>query len=793
MRKLHATTRQVLALFLMGMFSLALHATPVTLEQARQRAKTFITKRSQVGTNPTRPQTTSLNLNFAEPGGAYYVFDNKEGKGYVIVSGDDTSAPIIGYADNGEFDANTLPAPLREILDAFAARAHQQRVSSIRQSPLANKAEVKPLLGETSWGQDSPYNNMCPTYDGQPCATGCVATAMAQLMYFYQWPQGVAAMDAYTTYSLQINCDALPATTFDWQSMAPKYTRDQTDASAIAVAQLMRYCGQAMLMDYTPGGSGASTFVVTEMAKYFDYNPSAYVAERSAYTEAQWDALIYSELSAGHPVIYGGMSGNGAGHEFICDGYDGNGFFHINWGWDGLKNGYFLLSLLNEDNQYDTDGVPGWGGYGYAHIGLYPNKDHISSGEVPYISIDYLKADPSTYSRSGSSANFKDVKFQSMIYKYSNSSIPITYGLGLFKNGEMVKLLAEADDNPDYIFEWNPKVTFGKNLATGNYTVKIMYREREGSEWRPIPLTPPVYLDAKIEAKKLTLTPHDDSQCDFTLVSMEEDESFQQGYHLFKATITNNGEVGATHLNMYSGSELVRTTGVQIDPGATKTITMEVWLNTVGQQELTLCEGGNDNNYHPLWQETINVVAATGGLKTESWKPNYSNEALLEVKNLPVVMTAKVKNSAKKTYQHYVRTELYKQFSEDENDPEGWAAVRDDAQFITVKAGKTSTLTFNFGNKLEPGWYMTDLLGVDSNGRFTMIGRSKFKIADNNLLGDVDNNGLINISDVTAIISYILSNSPNPFNAKHADANGDGLINISDVTDIINIILNKSE
>ena len=88
---------------------------------------------------------------------------------------------------------------------------------------------------------------------------------------------------------------------------------------------------------------------------------------------------------------------------------------------------------------------------------------------------------------------------------------------------------------------------------------------------------------------------------------------------------------------------------------------------------------------------------------------------------------------------------------------------------------------------------MTDLLGVDSNGSFTMIGRSKFKIVDNNLLGDVDNNGLINISDVSAIISYILSNSPNPFNTKHADANGDGLINISDVTDIINIILNKSE
>ena len=168
MRKLHATTRQVLALFLMGMFSLALHATPVTLEQARQRAKTFITKRSQVGTNPSRPQTTSLNLNFAEPGGAYYVFDNKEGKGYVIVSGDDTSAPIIGYADNGEFDANTLPAPLREILDAFAARAHQQRVSSIRQSPLANKAEVRPLLGETSWGQDSPYNNLHTTASRAP-------------------------------------------------------------------------------------------------------------------------------------------------------------------------------------------------------------------------------------------------------------------------------------------------------------------------------------------------------------------------------------------------------------------------------------------------------------------------------------------------------------------------------------------------------------------------------------------------------------------------------------------------
>ena len=217
---------------------------------------------------------------------------------------------------------------------------------------------------KTTWYQEEPYNLMAPVYDGEKydwegkrSVTGCVATAMAQVMYYHQWPQeATTTIPSYTfNYREEETCTLpeLPATTFKWDQMLPNYTEENpgTEEQRMAVAELMRYCGQATKMDYTPDGAGTQhEFIANALRRYFGYSQGIYCANRAEYTIAGWKELIWSELDHKRPVLFAGQS-SGGGHEFVIDGYDGNDMFHVNWGWGGKNDGYFAINVLNpKDN-----------------------------------------------------------------------------------------------------------------------------------------------------------------------------------------------------------------------------------------------------------------------------------------------------------------------------------------------------------------------------------------------------------------------------------------------------------
>ena len=194
----------------------------------------------------------------------------------------------------------------------------------------------------------APYNNLCPvapgSTDGASSPTGCVCTAMAQVMYYFRWPESECAeIPGYTFNNPygSMEMPALPSVKFDWDNMLPGYKNcTASDVQNNAVAILMQYCGSALKTIYYPKMSdGREISIATALRSYFGYGDETRCVKRFNYSVSQWEKLIYDELANGRPVPYAGESGD-SGHSFVCDGYDGAGLFHINWGWEGNDDGY---------------------------------------------------------------------------------------------------------------------------------------------------------------------------------------------------------------------------------------------------------------------------------------------------------------------------------------------------------------------------------------------------------------------------------------------------------------------
>ena len=323
-----------------------------------------------------------------------YLINVKDGQGFVVVSGDDRTAPVLGYSLSGSLDPDKMPPNMRAWLqgyaDEIAGLGADETPKKTRPATRASavKKPITPLV-KTRWNQDAPYNDNCPLYDGvNHAATGCVATAMAQVMYYHQYSDMKAGLPAYSTDFQGAPCiavGALEATTFDWANMQLTYDGSETAAQNAAVAKLMQYCGASVRMSYGRESSSNTSVVFDALKNVFGYNTSARLVVRSLCTYSDWIELIYHELSEGRPVVYGGQS-SGGGHEFVCDGYQGEDYFHINWGWGGLSDNYFKLSALDSDQQ-GIGGSSSSDGYHYgqdAVVGIQRPEDTGSVLDITF-------------------------------------------------------------------------------------------------------------------------------------------------------------------------------------------------------------------------------------------------------------------------------------------------------------------------------------------------------------------------------------------------------------------------
>lgn len=342
-------------LLLLAFACMTLWSSPIDEEQARGIAVKFMKEHhpdavleSQV-LAPTRKRMGLGDTEVERP--VYYVFNTESNEGYVIVSADDRTESVLGYATTGRFDTGGLPPNVQAWMESYA-----QQISSLDSYSNASQQEadtreaIAPLL-TTLWNQDSPYNDQCPLQGSSRTYTGCTATALAQVMKYHEWPvELTATLPAYTTATAQIYVPELSPTVFRWDDMAADY--HYTDY-APAVSELMRYCGQALQSDFTRNSTSAYLADIPRvLTTYFGYDTGAELLYQSNYPVSEWEDIIYAELQAGRPVLHAGTS-LGGGHAFVCDGYDGNGMFHFNWGWGGMYDGYFMLSLLTPG----TDGI----------------------------------------------------------------------------------------------------------------------------------------------------------------------------------------------------------------------------------------------------------------------------------------------------------------------------------------------------------------------------------------------------------------------------------------------------
>jgi len=303
---------------------------------------------------------------------AFYLFnasDNAEANdGFVIVSGDDQLPAILGYSAEGHLAADLSDCPPAlsawlESVSKFVAAVQAREVEApVRKAESTGTVIVEPLVS-SKWGQDSPYNLQCPSDGSARAVTGCVATAMAQTMYKWKWPETGRGSESYRAEGYGTQTVRFYESEYDWSSMKDTYSLlDGRKASGKAVAKLMYDCGVATQMEYSAGGSGTTEeWAYIAMAKHFRYKCSTLdlIWRDCSNSQEEFDNVLKTELKAGRPIVFAASSSKGsgsdaAGHCYVVDGYDSNDYVHINWGWDGKYDGYFAINVMDgSDYQFD--------------------------------------------------------------------------------------------------------------------------------------------------------------------------------------------------------------------------------------------------------------------------------------------------------------------------------------------------------------------------------------------------------------------------------------------------------
>lgn len=475
-------------------------AAPVSSTAAAKKARAFVQARK--GATALTPQLAlqgrkKVAGKAAEIPPSYYVFNNGGDNGFVIISGDDRAADILAYAENGTFDPQNIPDNMKACLDGYANEIEWARANvpdaNEEEEPQPARQVIFPLV-ETKWGQNNPFNQLCFTSSGRQSVTGCVATALAQVMYYHRWPKNETTEIPEYTDNYNTTIEALPATTFDWEHMKKKYSGNETsdDPDAIAVAKLLFYAGHATEMTYSNGSASASVeSCVKALHEYFGYANSPVTIQRSLYSQSQWENIIYTELHHGRPVIFGANTASNLGHAFVCDGYDGEGLFHINWGWEGVSDGYFRLQALNPASQ-GTGGSVGNYGFSYkqlALVGISPNivedgsqlSDESRRGKVVELVLAEGVDDSYPYTGGYLPSVNLEYDFGVSISGYYK------FGVGLFQGDQLIGKTLYGPYNVTsawtMTFKSFPIGYIGRNLADGTYQIKAICQPDGAADW----------------------------------------------------------------------------------------------------------------------------------------------------------------------------------------------------------------------------------------------------------------------------------------------------------------------
>ncbi len=533
--------------------SLSATAAPVSRNKALQLASNFLSHRGiAVSNNLSIAQTPAYagNGSHAQHLAPLYVVNNN-GHGFVIVAGDDNADPVLGYSLEGNLDSATLS----DNIAAWLSEYELQIEAASKAEPYTAPAEwtaVEPLL-TTQWNQVSPYNALCPFDDGNQALTGCVATAMAQIMRFWQWP--VAETAEIPGYNMNdVDYDALPPVVFDWASMTDTYGDESTPEQKEAVAKLMLYAGHSVEMSYGANSSTANTYKASSaFSTCFGYDSHVQNIFRTGFTTDEWNGFIYNEIAKGHPVLYAGQSARANNHAFVCDGYDGQGFFHINWGFGGAGNGWFRLQALNLQERR-TDGGVDLGGYTFyqkAIIGIQPPSDDFVVVNDPFgdrLECDSVRINTAATVPYNPEEGINGVSLFYRLYSEVATRTDFGWALGLYKGDELLhtRNLGHTDFSATSSLRSTVNITnFAKNLEDGSYRLILLSRLYGTTEWLECFGTERHYVDVTIADGNCTVLAVNEPapMPVLTVESVSSIPLFQEEKGMLHVVVANNDEL----------------------------------------------------------------------------------------------------------------------------------------------------------------------------------------------------------------------------------------------------------
>ena len=578
--------------------TLSLCAGSVSEAEARQKVQTFLQQRGKK-TSSQRVKLMKKGRRTGAPASSvgYYLFNLGETDGFVIVSGDDRTTAILGYADSGSIHEDDMPDGLRYLLEGYEEQIAHIPADAGAPVHRSSRTAIEPLI-QTRWNQGSPYNYRCPMIGDMRTVTGCVATSFAQLMYYHKYPtESCALIPAYSTNTqdkdgknITLDVPALPATTFKWDKMCQGYitvdpetgkrTVVGTDEEQDAVAELMQYCGSSVEMMYGLNGNGGSSAyneaIPFALKTYFGYDGGVSHAYRKNYSYAGWVDLIYNELAASRPVILGGQAAGG-GHSFICDGYDTNDhagadgdYFHMNWGWGGSSDGYFLLSVLQPWEQ-GIGGSSTLDGFSFGQdvvYGIQPpvdgNADYCMSLEGLHLGGSDATLSSKTYSRTSSTDDFTGISIYYDVWNYYYGSNSFDIALQLQDaNGGVVQTFDFCENRT---MSWNinysatvQNIAIPHTVADGTYYVKAMSRLHGGANWQECYDGNAYKMTATISGNELTMTVPIPGNVPPLSVDFQVTGNLRYGSEqAVTATITGSGA------GVYNGDVVLRVNGTAV-------------------------------------------------------------------------------------------------------------------------------------------------------------------------------------------------------------------------------------
>ena len=499
------------------------YADNVDFNAALRIARTYvnISKKAAKNLKTRAAATTTLQ--------PYYVFNDDTGKGFVVVAGDDKMGEVLAYSHEASIDMANLNPEARYLFDSY----RQVYEKLVKDKGLTTRAEtatkatddVQPLL-KSKWGQEYPYSKQTQYI------TGCVATAVAQVMYYHKWPAQGKGQESYkVTFDNTVRSADFTKSHYDWDNMLPDYNRrNVTTKQKDAVALLMNDVGIATNMQYTDRISGTQSYMAERaLRNYFDYD--AALVTRFDEGEDNFIEIVKKELHNGFPLYISGNSTSGGGHAWVCDGFDKEDMFHMNFGWNGQADGYYSLATLSVTSTgSEFNGAQHSFNRGLHVIAIHPNKPN-----TPKIDDDIAYQSPTIkFNNDGMMAFVGDaptttsdaakVMFTGFV-NLSDAKLIGDIGLGIYnQEGKLVKATPYGQDGRKifskerFVFndgEWvsggviNDKVTFTpdfKALPDGTYSLcPIAARMLEDSTlgaWTRMKTAPRIVM--KVENSKIT-------------------------------------------------------------------------------------------------------------------------------------------------------------------------------------------------------------------------------------------------------------------------------------------------